>query len=66
MPQFSAISAKTNEEIPLPANVVWNGIRLDEDQCIVYITEDNEFQYITSSPFDENKMYRIIIFDYSK
>lgn len=65
IPEFSAISAKTNQEIELPKNVVWSSIRLEDDQLILYISEEGEFQYITKLPFDEEKMYKVILFDYS-
>jgi hypothetical protein len=65
IPQFSAVSAETNAPIPLPRNIVWDGITLDPDELIVYINEKGEYEYITTHPFDENKQYRIIIFDYS-
>ena len=65
MPEFSAISAQTNEKIPLPKDIVWNGIQLKDDELILYITEEGEYQYITNKPFNEDKLYKIIIFDYS-
>lgn len=64
-PEFLAVSAKTNQPIGLPENVVWNGIQLGSDELIVYITEKGEQQFITTHPFDENKYYKVILFDYS-
>jgi len=44
---------------------VWDGIQLQEDEAIVYINEEGEKQIITSRPFNEDKAYRVILFDYS-
>jgi hypothetical protein len=64
-PEFLAVSATTNTPIDLPTNVVWNGVQLGSDELIVYITEKGERQFITTQPFDENKYYKVILFDYS-
>lgn len=64
-PEFSAISAATKEKIPLPNIITWESLTLAEDEIIVYITETGEVQYVTTRPFDENKQYKIILFDYS-
>ena len=65
MPEFTAISAETNEPVDLPNKIVWDGIQLQEDEAIVYINEEGEKQIITSRPFNEDKAYRVILFDYS-
>ena len=65
IPQFSAVSVQTNEPIDLPYNIVWKGIQLDDDELILYINEEGEQQMITARPFDEEKYYKIILFDYS-
>jgi hypothetical protein len=64
-PEFLAVSTKTNEPIDLPNTIVWNGIQLGSDELIVHITEKGEQQFITTHPFDENKYYKVILFDYS-
>lgn len=65
MPEFTAISAETNKPVDLPNRLVWDGIQLQEDEAIVYINEEGEKQIITSRPFNEDKAYRVILFDYS-
>jgi hypothetical protein len=65
IPPFLAISAETNKPLNLPKNIIWDGITLGSDELIVYINEKGEHEYITTLPFDENKLYKIIIFDYS-
>jgi hypothetical protein len=65
VPEFSAISAKTNEPVDLPKDLVWESLQLDEDEAVVYVDEKGEKQIITTQPFDEDKYYRVILFDYS-
>lgn len=64
IPQFSAISAKTNEPIDLPKSILWKSVLLDDDEAIVYIDEKGEKSIVTSRPFDDEKYYKIIIYDY--
>ena len=65
IPEFSAISTKTNKPVDLPTKIVWDGIQLDSDEMILYIDEKGEQQIITTHPFDDEKYYKVILFDYS-
>lgn len=64
-PPFLAISSKTNEPVDIPDNIVWKTIQLDDDEMIIYIDEKGEQSFITTRPFNEEKYYRVILFDYS-
>jgi len=63
IPEFLAVSDKT--ELDLPNEIIWKVTTLLEDEVIVYITKKGEQQFITTHPFDDSKMYTVILFDYS-
>lgn len=64
-PEFSAISTTTNKPVDLPSKVVWDGIQLEDDEMILYVTEEGEQQIVTTRPFDDEAYYKVILFDYS-
>jgi len=45
--------------------VVWDGIQLEDDEMILYVTEEGEQQIVTTRPFDDEAYYKVILFDYS-
>lgn len=54
-------------EVPtdLPQQVLWQTTLLAHDELLVYTAEDGTVHYVTTSPYDPNKQYRVLLLNYS-
>lgn len=50
-------------ELPLDKSVILQGILLEKNEVLIYTDEKGEKHMITSSPFDPEKEYRVLIYN---